>query len=225
MERFIRIVMLTGFAGLWVTSCDTAHTVAPVQDIGPVASTPAAAVQRLAWAFEHRDLEAVAGLLPENATFASADVDSAGNVLSDDWTRPELLEALGSMFYGVSGVSEPANVNFQLDRNLVAFADTRAGLDPRVHKTIRSGLDLRVFDPTQQTTFEVTGQLAFYTPRGDSATIPPERMAQGERPDSTRWWIERLEDDTIGDAAGRALPAVKPSLSWLLRFYRDRARR
>jgi hypothetical protein len=44
---------------------------------------------------------------------------------------------------------------------------------------------------------EVTGNALFFLTRGDSAQIPPELIARGLRPDSTRWWMDRMEDETL----------------------------
>jgi hypothetical protein len=43
----------------------------------------------------------------------------------------------------------------------------------------------------------VTGSALFYVVRGDSALIPSE-FGTRFRGDSTRWWIERWEDETAG---------------------------
>jgi len=59
--------------------------------------------------------------------------------------------------------------------------------------------------------------LNFFVVRGDSAQIPPQLMARGFRPDTTRWYIERLEDTAaalstlIADGA-RSVPMARASV-------------
>jgi hypothetical protein len=217
--------MITIVAGLLVSACDMGRSVAP-PPVAPAASTPAGAAERLAWAFNHSDAEIAAGLLPDDFEFATAGLDSAGNGARDTvLTRDTLLGALRSLLEGVPGVSSPARVTLNFDQNLVPFPDTRPGRDPRVHRAIRTSVDLRVFDPASQSTWEVSGHALFYLTRGDSAVIARDRVALGVHADSTRWWIDRWEDETIGSAGGggaHANPAGRWTLWQVLRFFLDR---
>ena len=231
MSRTRSILLCVALAGALV-SCDTARKLAP-QDLGPAANSPAGAVQRLGWAFDHRDVDAIAGLLAADLQFQTFETDSAGNGGGGSrvgWTRDSVLVALRSLFDGVPGVSGPATVSLSLDPNLVAFPDTRVGMNPTWHKTVRSTADLRVADPASGSRFEVTGYLLFYLTRGDSAAIPTDQLALGARADSARWWIDRLDDETLSGIGARAAPArTNPShqmtFGGILRMYLDRTRR
>ena len=90
-----------------------------------------------------------------------------------------------------------------MDANPISFADTRPGKDPKYHKQVRTSFDLSV--RTEGNLFEVSGNLLFFAVRGDSAAIPAELRARGVGPDSTRWWFERMDDETL---SGGALPAA-----------------
>ena len=227
MSRVRAGLTILAVAGLFSCACDIGRTVAPVE-VAPVASTPAGAVQRLGWAFNHRDIEIVAGLLTDDFVFQCAELDSAGNTPGDTVvTCDSLLAALRSLFLGVPGVSSPARVSLTFDQNLVPFPDTRVGRNARLHKTIRTSFDLVVDDPTAQRTWEVTGHALFFLTRGDSAAVPADQKASGARADSTRWWIDRWEDETIGTAgagSAHANPASQATLWKLLRFYLNRLR-
>jgi hypothetical protein len=57
---------------------------------------------------------------------------------------------------------------------------------------------------TDEQDFQVLGSARFFLVRGDSVAIPPELNTRFGQ-DSTRWWIERWEDETQGgDAATRS---------------------
>lgn len=224
MFRVRPIVIALAFASAMSTACDTARTVAPM-DVAPAANTAAGAVQRLAWALNHRDVELIRGLLSDEFSFQTAGLDSAGNPARDTTlTRDSLLAVLRSLLGGRPGVPPPASVRLSLDADLVAFPDTRVGRDPRVHKTIRTSVDLVVVDSTAQHTFKASGHALFFLSRGDSATIPTELKALGAKADSTRWWIDQWEDETIGGGGANASLVTVKSPRAIFRFYRDRVK-
>ena len=158
-----RIVGTLGIVGLSVSSCDTAHTVAPPKDVAPAASTPVGAVQRLARAFDHSDLDAVRELLSENATMHGAVGGFRWNLVSDLMLREDLIIALASMFNGVQGVSAPARATLTLDRNLIPFADTRADHSGGAFRTIRSSYQLTADETVGKGTIQEL--LRFYRAR------------------------------------------------------------
>jgi hypothetical protein len=180
-----------------------------------VASTPAGALRQLEWGVNHRDFEILAGLLSDDFVFQSAELDSAGNSTRDTAaTRDSVLMVLRSLLAG-------ARVHLSLDDILVPFNDPRVGKNPKWHKIIRTSVDLVVVDSTLQHSFEATGHALFFLTRGDSAAIPADQTARGARPDSTRWWIDRWEDESIGSGGAHAIPATRTSVWTILRFYRD----
>lgn len=222
MIRVRSALAVLAFAGLFSPACSTTRTVAP-QAIAPIADSPVAAVQRLAWAFNHHDLGILVGLLTGDAVFSSASADSAGNVAPDEpWTRAELLLALRSMFDGVPGLSQPASVRLTLESDLVAGPDDRPGRDSQAHHSVGSGFELVVVDPTSRTRFAVSGFLDFFTTRADSAVIPVDQALRGARADASRWWIDRLQDESVGVGGLEPNPANRTTLASVLAFYRDR---
>ena len=75
-----------------------------------------------------------------------------------------------------------------------------------MHKSIHASVTLTITDPNKVTL--VSGFATFYLTRGDVAAIPDELKDRGFGPDSTRWYIERWEDDTANpQTGGRALAA------------------
>jgi hypothetical protein len=49
----------------------------------------------------------------------------------------------------------------------------------------------------------VDGEVVFYLTRGDSAVIAPDRLAAGNVPDSTQWWIERCGEESLPETPSR----------------------
>ena len=182
-------------------------------------------MERLGWAFDHRDVDAVAGLLAADLAFRTFETDSAGNPSAGAvWTRDSVLVALRSLLDGVPGGQAPAaGVQLALDPNLVPFPDGRVGRNPHWHAAIRTSVDLRVKQDADNE-LEVAGYAVFYLTRGDSAAIPADQAALGARPDSSRWWISGLDDETLGGGL-RATGARKLTFGDILRLYLDRARR
>lgn len=218
MQRLaVRLLPLT--AALLLGACDKAPT-APA-DRPPAADSPAGAVRAIEWAFNHRRLDVIAGLLPADFRFQTAGVDSAGNPTRDSLGlggREEFLAALRGLFEGTPTQPGAERVLLSFDRNLTEFPDTRPGKDPGVHRMIRTALDLKVA-LGDGSVVEVTGNALLYSVRGDSAAIPPELAARGLRPDPGRWWLDRWEDETLTGAGDRPLPAHALALGELLRRY------
>ena len=77
-----------------------------------------------------------------------------------------------------------------------------------MHKSIHTSVSLQIVDPNKITT--VTGFATFYLARGDVALIPDELKAKGFGPDSTRWYIERWEDDTANNPTGGGSALAAP---------------
>jgi hypothetical protein len=207
--RLIPFAAALGAIAVLGCGCATTLVTPEPVDEPPPASSAAAAVQRFAWGFNHKDVEVVRGLLTDDFQFITAGLDSAGNpdrvpVPNVPNVRAWFLAALAAMSDSSSSMS------MVLDRNLVAFPDTRAGKAPRFHKQIRSSADVRVRFRAPDGHVEVTGNLLFFVTRGDSAAIPADLIGRGFKPDSTRWWLDRIEDETLVGAAAVS-SATQPS--------------
>jgi hypothetical protein len=181
--------------------------VAPVPDEPAVAATPAAALSRLSWSWKHRALEPSLDLFTCDYEFVFAPGDSAGiRFQNRPWTRPDELDFARHMFETGSALLPAASyVALDMDENPPALPDDRPGKDPVWHRRIQSPFVAVVEAPGRQ--FRVLGFETFYFVRGDSACIPQELRDRGYGPDSTRWWIERWEEDYVVTAAGGARPS------------------
>lgn len=179
----------------------------------PTPNTPLNALRTLEWGWNHLDVAAIGSVLADDFVFAFAAADSAGQAYrTQPWTRADELTAIQHLFVG--GTTEPPAVRVELefDANPLTTPDPRPGRDTRVRRAIRTGVHLRVH--TSSSSYEVQGHAQFYFTRGDSAAIPPELVAAGVRPDSTRWWIDRCEDATGPAGSKRQHPDAARQLTW-----------
>jgi len=161
-----------------------------------------------------QDANAYAELFTDDFRFVFAPNDSAGNPFKGrPWLREDELSMAWHLFVG-GGVLPPArDIRLTTGQHLVAMPDPRPGKDPRVHRSIAVPVDLWIMfrERHGRPGFRfVSGRAVFYVVRGDSAQIPADLIAQGVRPDSTRWWIERWEDNTAG--ANAPATATRPAL-------------
>jgi hypothetical protein len=217
MRRTCRftIAAALGMGTALAVGCSTKIVAPPPVDEPPAASSPAGAVQRFAWGFNHKDVEVVRGLLTDDFQFISAGTDSAGNPSRAPHDRSWFLVALAALRDSTSTVS------FIVDQNLVPSPDTRAGKVSKYHVQIRTSVhaSVRFTDPNGNV--EITGNLLFFLTRGDSAAIPQELIDRGAKPDSTRWWLDRMEDETVAGAgvSYAARPSRNNTFGGLLEYF------
>lgn len=193
---FVTLLLASGSLG-----CSSTKTVAPPADPGPTPDSPANAVRRIEWTWNRLDPSAL-DLVTEDFVFAFAEGDSAGQPWrGSPWTRAVEVAALTRMFDTTAAVPRLRSLALVMDRTMIALPDPRPGKNPKWHRTIRSHVDLTAHLELVGAldTRIVTGNSLFFLVRGDSAAIPPELFERGVRPDSTRWWVERWEDETLSE--------------------------
>lgn len=178
--------------------------------------SPAGVVRMYEHGMNSRNPALLDSLFTEDYRFYFAIGDSAGMTEDSLWLQPDEAVTNYAMLHGTPSVAPLQRVTLDFDRNLTAFPDTRSGWDPRFHKTIRTTMNFRA-EQGDGSTYEVTGFLLFYLIRGDSAQILPGHGA----PDSTRWWIQRLDDETIPPSGLRSMPTRNFTLGWLKHLYRS----
>jgi len=193
--RWFTIAAALGMGAVLAIGCATKIVAPPPVDEPPAASSPAGAVQRFAWGFNHQDVEVVGGLLTDDFQFSSAATDSAGNPTTEQ--RGDRSWFLASL----AALRDTSTAYWAIDEKLLPFPDSRPGKNPRFHKQIRTNVLGRLV--------EINGDLLFFLTRGDSAAIPPELVSRGVRPDSTRWWLDRLEVERLGGGVSYATQASK----------------
>jgi hypothetical protein len=224
---FARVAVLA--AALMLFGCSTRHTVTrpgPVTPEPPVADSPANALRRFEWAWDHRDTLILSTVLADDFRFAFANGDSAGGTLpGGSMDRTELLCTARNLFVG--GGSEPpaTNIVLDLDSILVSLPDSRAGMAAGWHREILSGVDLTIQVGSVQQ-YRVMGSARFFVVRGDSVAIPAGLAARVAVPDSTRWYLQQWDDATLAGGSILRAVAARPqpsgSTTWgqILALYR-----
>jgi len=214
--RRFTIAVALGMGTALAVGCSTEIVAPPPVDEPPAASSPAGDVQRFAWGFNHKDVEVVSGLLTDDFQFISAVTDSAGNQTREQGgDRSWFLVALAALRDSASTVS------FAMDQNLVPYPDSRVGKNPAFHEQVRSSVHVSVRFKAPDGNVEITGNLLFFLTRGDSAAIPQQLIDRGLKPDPTRWWLDRMEDETLAGAgvSYSTRPNARITLGGLLEYF------
>ena len=181
----------------------------------PVPDSPSNILRLLVWAYNNRSIAEYREIFTDDYRFAFSTLDPAGDAYRGDiWTREDELISATHLFQGGSP-SEPAalSISLALGGNLTPETDPRPGKQDRMHKKINTTVSLVIVTPDKQT--NVNGPVTFYLVRGDVAAIPKELKDQRFGPDSTRWYIERWEDDTAtnGPGGSASIAPVSPARS------------
>ena len=201
-------LILLALVALLAASCESTNDVAPIPP-PPVAQSPIGAMFLLEWSWENLEYAKLPGLFTEDYRFVFAAADSAGSGYQNvPWTREDELIASNNCFQSARSIA------LTLERTPLVLDDDRPGKDPRWHKTIRTQASVLAIVQTNygRVDVEMLGHAKFYFVRGDSALIPPDLVAQGYQPDSTVWWIDRWEDETLPGLGASAQPAR--AMSW-----------
>lgn len=162
----------------------------------PVPNSAQNVLRLFEWCWNNRAIAEYREIFTDDYRFAFAVTDSAGNAFRDrELNREDELTTANNLFVEGSANAPPANsISLSFDRNLLALPDSRPGKNGRWHKEIRTQVTLNI--RAGDVAYDVTGALRFFVTRGDSALIPKELKDRGFGRDSTRWYIERLEDET-----------------------------
>ena len=184
--------------------------VRPAPSAPAPADSPAGAAALLAWAFNNRDTLAYRSLFTAAYRFEPGAADTAARELVRD---DELRFARAAFVLGTPTEPPPTSIKLWFVSDLVALPDSRPGKDRRVHKEI----DVEVEARTEQPDFAIHDICRLFVVRGDSTAWPADIAHAG--PDSSRWFIERWEDERWNGGAGawpqRTLPSGPPSFALL----------
>jgi len=187
----IALIALTALAVAGCSSSSRAPTAVGALGALPDPNTPEAAVEFLQWCWTHRDIAHYREIFTDDFIFAFAAVDTAGNpFLQIPWTREDELISAQHIFEAASSIT------LSFDGGLQDQPDFRPGKTGTVHRQVQIANLMLTINLKAGGAFRVTGGALFYLVRGDSAVIPQELKDRGFKPDSTRWYIERWEDQT-----------------------------
>lgn len=207
--RSVRAWALPALVLLFLAGCSETHVTRPVTDPAPSPSTPQGVVRLFQWCWNDMDTTHYRQVFTEDFRFVFSLWDSTGNPYRDDpFGRVEMLACARHLFVGGGSASPAASITLVFDPTLYPVADSRPGKDPRWHKVVATNVNLTI-ETQELVEYNVTGSATFFVVRGDSAAIPP---GLGLAPDSTRWYVERVEDGTMPMGV-RSLPVASPQPS------------
>ena len=171
------------------------------------------ALRVLEWSWNNRDFAPYSNLLTEDFTFQCGALDPSGNAYRDNpWTLDDELISLGNLFRSAT------SMYLTLDRNFRVVSDPRPGNASKWHKTIRSTFSLSLVAEGER--IDVSGDALFFLVRGDAASIPQELRDRGVGPDSTAWYLQRWEDQTLIAPGARTMPSRSATLCLVKALYR-----
>ena len=138
--------------------------------------------------------------------FVFAALDPYGNAYrSTPWTHEDERISFHHLVAGGDANQPRATyASCLFDRNFRVTDDPRPGKASPWHKLIRTSATLHVV--TEAGEQSISGYVNFFLVRGDSAGVPADVSAPH---DSTRWYVERWEDDTFLDYGAQAMPTKK----------------
>ena len=172
----------------------------------PKPNSPQNVIRLFEWCWKNRDLTVYKEIFTDDFRFVFALGDSAGNLFREEpVTREMELTIARNLFVGGGSAAPASSISLILDPTLRALPDSRPGKNPRWHNEIVSSVDLTI-KTEAGVEYRITGNARFFVVRGDSALIPKEL---GFGPDSTRWYIQQWNDETLqGAGAVAGGPAV-----------------
>ena len=185
---------------------------APKPPPAPTANSPQNAARLVEWCWTRLDTTSYRTVFADDYLFVFAALDPYGNAYRDTaWTRTD--ERISFHHLVAGGEASQPRATFAtciFDRNFRVSNDPRPGKTSPWHELIRTSITLHV--TTEVDEQSITGYANFFLVRGDSAAV-------GVR-DSTRWYVERWEDDTFSDLGARTMPTKKATWGSLKVLYR-----
>jgi len=170
---------------------------------------------RLAWCWDNRDTAGLQDLFTDDYEFAFSVGDTSTAHMSSLHRDDELRVSRHLFLEGSGFESVATSIEFAIDPTLTDTPDSRPGRDPLRHREVLTAVLVHVRSQSQE--FLVAGHARFFLVRGDSAGIPQALINGGTTPDSSRWWIERWEDETDAGVSGSlSTSSAQPSKNFTL---------
>ena len=189
------------------------NVLAPRPASGPVADSPQNAARLVEWCWTRLDTTSYRTLFTSDFQFVFGALDPYGNAYRDtSWTRSDELISFHHLVAGGNASQPQATTSSCVLDRFWATDDPRPGKAGGWHKLIRTSVTLYVLTEAGEQT--VSGYANFFLVRGDSAAVPGAR-------DSTRWYVDRWEDDTYPYLSGtHAMPVEKATWGSTKALYR-----
>lgn len=195
------VLVLAGVGGCYNPFAPLIATSTSVYIPPPEPNSAVNVIRLFAWCWNNRDITRYQEIFSDDFRFVFALGDSAGNQFRDKPVdRAEELTIARNLFVGGGAEPPASSIVLTFDPTLRTQDDDRPGKNPRWHRQILTSVDLSI--KTDQQEYRITGNARFYVVRGDSALIPKDLNAL---PDSTRWYIDQWNDETLQSPGGAVL--------------------
>jgi hypothetical protein len=215
LRPLIAIALLGMLGGVVGCFNPFAPRTAPIRGFAQTAPVPNSASNLLRlfeWCYNNKAISEYRELFTDDYVFYFNPLDSAGEAYKQaPWRREDELVSTTHLFIGGSADQPPADrIDLKLDRSFTIVPDpnyVHSDAKGRWHKSILTQIDFSI--QTTSDAQQVSGQVRFYVIRGDSALIPEEMRSRGFGPDSNRWYIRQLDDETNPTEIGGTMAAVR----------------
>lgn len=191
-----RLGLLAGLAVLVVLGCSKSTQPSGDSSGPPAADTPAHALDRLRFAWEHRDTTLYATLPAANFWYGFLVSDSATNPWGNTpWDRAQELLFARHLFAGgaASGAPAATGISFVFQSQPIPTADSRFGRNPLSHQEASTIVSVKI-DRSDGSTVLIGAPVRFFLVRGDSADLTPEMIAGGMPKSAGVWYLEGWND-------------------------------
>ena len=196
------VVLLLGLSGCFNPFDPRIATTIGVYVPPPEPNTPQGVIRLFEWCWNNRDIALYKEIFTADFRFEFSLGDSAGNTFREHPVDRETELTIAQNLFVGGGAEPPASsIVLHLDPTLRPLSDSRPGKNPKWHKEIVTSVDLTINTEAQE--FRIMGNARFFVVRGDSALIPKEL---GFKPDTTRWYIDQWNDETLTGLGGAVAP-------------------
>jgi hypothetical protein len=217
MNRVTRMVLaglamtaLTlGAAGCFNPFSPRIATTVGLAEVKPAPNSPTGVIYLFQWCYRNRAINEYREIFTDDYVFTFSSLDESGLPYRDKpWRREDELISAQNLFITGKAENEAAtSITLEFGNTLFDEPDSRPGMGDVFHRQVNARIVLSVNLPSGLQ--EVQGEAKFFVVRGDKAAIPPEL---GLAADSTRWYIDGWEDNTVPASGGAAAPAL-PALT------------
>jgi hypothetical protein len=218
VERVTRPVLIgLAVAALTLGACGCFNPFSPriaasvgIAEPKPQPSSPTGVIYLFQWCYRNRAFNEYTEIFTDDYVFTFSSLDASGAPYRDKpWRREDELISTQNLFVtGKAGVEAATSITLDFGNTLFDEPDSRVGMGDRYHRQVNARIVLVVNKPSGIE--EVQGEAKFFVVRGDKAAIPPEL---GLQPDSTRWYIDGWEDNTVQSGGGASARPAGPALA------------
>lgn len=191
-----RVAVVALVAALALIGCSRSTQPPGASSPPPIADSPEHALERIRFAWEHRDTVSNGTLPAANFWYGFLVSDSATNPWGNTpWNRAQELIFARHLFAGgaPSGAPAATGIAFSFQSQPIPTADSRPGRNPLWHQEASTIVAVKI-DRSDGSSVLIGAPVRFFLVRGDSADLTPEMIAAGMAKSSGLWYLEGWND-------------------------------